>query len=219
MQMNEPEAVLETDSSLSSLAHRAVSEMIYQHRLKGGEIIVEARIADMLGISRTPLREALQRLEGEGLVAKASNRSFIVRQVDLIEYLQSLKVREILEPEAAAQSIGRVHAEALQAARNEIDAVRGERKIDAETVMQIDDAIYALYTDNCGNSALRQTIRSLRITTRLFGPPRWSGRREKSFSDHIGIIDALEAEDAKRVRRMVQQHLRALHRHGLSLMS
>lgn len=193
--------------------------MIYQHRLKGGEIIVEARIADMLGISRTPLREALQRLEGEGLVAKASNRSFVVRQVDLIEYLQSLKVLEFLEPEAATLAIGRVHQAALCGVRAEIESAKAERKIHPETVLQIEEAVQGLYTDHCGNSALRQTIRSLRIATRLFGEMRWSGRREKSFGDHLAIVDALEAEDVKRARRAVQQHLKALHRHGLSLMS
>ncbi|CUA86394.1 DNA-binding transcriptional regulator, GntR family [Chelatococcus sambhunathii] len=193
--------------------------MIYQHRLKGGEIIVEARIADMLGISRTPLREALQRLEGEGLVAKASNRSFVVRQVDLIEYLQSLKVLEFLEPEAATLAIGRVHQSALCGVRAEIESAKAERKVPPETVLQIEEAVQSLYTDHCGNSALRQTIRALRIATRLFGEMRWSGRREKSFGDHLAIVDALEAEDVKRARRAVQQHLKALHRHGLSLMS
>ncbi len=61
--------------------------MIRDRRLKGGESIIEARLADTLGISRTPLREALQRLEGEGLVRKVANRSYIVRHVDLSEYL------------------------------------------------------------------------------------------------------------------------------------
>ena len=83
--------------NLSNQAYASVSEMIQQRRLKGGALIVESRLADMLGISRTPLREALQRLEGEGLVVKCAGRSFIVRHVDLGEYLQSLKVREILE--------------------------------------------------------------------------------------------------------------------------
>jgi DNA-binding GntR family transcriptional regulator len=71
--------------NLSSLAHRAITDMIRDRRLKGGETIIEARLAETLGISRTPLREALQRLEGEGLVRKAANRSFVVRHVDLTE--------------------------------------------------------------------------------------------------------------------------------------
>ncbi|GGG47629.1 GntR family transcriptional regulator [Chelatococcus composti] len=219
MQANELSPIAEADSSLSSLAHRAISQMIYQRQLKGGEIIVEARIADMLGISRTPLREALQRLEGEGLVAKTSNRSFVVRQVDLIEYLQSLKVLEFLEPEAAALAVGRVHPGALRSLRAEIENAKAEHKIPPETMMQIEEAVQALYTDHCGNAALRQTIRSLRLTTRLFGELRWSSRKEKSLADLLAIVEAFEAEDVKRVRRAVQQHLKARHRCALSLMS
>ena len=81
-------------TNLSNQAHQAISEMIQRRRLRGGEVIVELRLAEVLNISRTPLREALQRLEGEGLVIKGTGRSFMVRHVDLREYLQSLKVRE-----------------------------------------------------------------------------------------------------------------------------
>jgi DNA-binding GntR family transcriptional regulator len=49
--------------------------MIRHRRLKGGHVIVEAKLADTLGISRTPLREALQRLEGEGFIRKGDGRN------------------------------------------------------------------------------------------------------------------------------------------------
>ena len=75
-------------TNLSNQAHQAISEMIQRRRLRGGEVIVESRLAEVLNISRTPLREALQRLEGEGLVIKGTGRSFMVRHVDLREYLQ-----------------------------------------------------------------------------------------------------------------------------------
>jgi len=111
-------------TNLSNQAHRAISEMIQRRRLRGGEVIVEARLAEVLNISRTPLREALQRLEGEGLVIKGTRRSFMVRHVDLREYLQSLKVREILEPEAATLAIGRIPRSQLAEARQEIVELR-----------------------------------------------------------------------------------------------
>ena len=56
--------------NLSARAYAALSDMIRRHKLKGGDIVLESRIAESLGVSRTPLREALQRLEGEGLVVK-----------------------------------------------------------------------------------------------------------------------------------------------------
>src|SRR5690606_25698048 len=88
-----------SEEALSERVHLAVSKLIKSQQLHGGDIIVESRLADILGVSRTPLREALQKLEGEGLVIR-NGRSFIVRAVGLAEYLQSLKVRELLEGEA-----------------------------------------------------------------------------------------------------------------------
>jgi len=70
---------------LGSLANTALSDMIRHKRLRADDAIVEARLAETLGVSRTPLREALQRLEGEGMVVKGG-RSYMVRRVDLGEY-------------------------------------------------------------------------------------------------------------------------------------
>ena len=75
--------------------------MIHQRDFKGGQQIVELRLAEQLGISRTPIRQALMRLEGEGLLQKSGSRHYFVRRVELQEYLHSLKVRELLEAEAA----------------------------------------------------------------------------------------------------------------------
>jgi DNA-binding GntR family transcriptional regulator len=91
--MSEPAETIGGEYNLSNLAYKAVSEMIRNRRLRSGEVIIEAKLADVLGISRTPLREALQLPEGEALVVKTPNRYFVVRNVDLGEYLQSLKTR------------------------------------------------------------------------------------------------------------------------------
>ena len=115
------EGLSSSGASLSNRAYTAISEMIHSRRLRGGEVIIETRLAELLGVSRTPLREALQRLEGEGLVTKHANRSFMVRQVDLSEYLQSLKVREILEAEALINAFGRIDETELRAAQEEIE--------------------------------------------------------------------------------------------------
>ena len=88
-------------STLAEKAHTAVLNMIQQQILSSGQQIVELRLAKELGISRTPIRQALRLLEGEGLLQKSGGKSYIVRRVELREYLQSLKVREILESEAA----------------------------------------------------------------------------------------------------------------------
>jgi DNA-binding GntR family transcriptional regulator len=205
--------------NLSALAYASLSSMIHDHRLKGGEAILEARLAEALKISRTPLREALQRLEGEGLVVKNGGRSYMVRGVDLAEYLHSLKVREILEPEAAALAIGRVAPEEIEAVRAEIMALSEPRGYDREEHWRVDARLHNLFIDACGNPVLTGMIRGLRATTHLFEIARLRDRLQPDNREHIAILDALAAGDAKSVRKAAQQHLRSLHGFALTVVS
>lgn len=196
--------------NLSNLAYRSVSDMIRGRRLKGGEAIVESRLAEHLGISRTPLREALQRLEGEGLVLKGAARSFVVRHVDLGEYLQSLRVREILEPEAAAMSVGHVPRNELAAVRAEMNDLRSAPGYHTDAHWRSDDNLHELFARNSGNEVLANVIRSMRTTTRLFEIARLSDRIEPDAAEHLAILDAIETEDAKAARKAVQAHIRSI---------
>lgn len=202
--------------NLSNLAYKSVSELIRTRRLRGGVPIVEAKLAESLGLSRTPLREALQRLEGEGLVVKAANRSFMVRAVDLAEYLQSLKVREWLEAEAAVLALGRVPAGHIGAARREIAELMAATAYHTDAHWRSDDRVHGLSTAACGNAVLARMIEDLRVTTRLFEIARLSDRLAPDSREHLAILDALESGDARRARRAVQAHLRSLTRFAVA---
>jgi DNA-binding GntR family transcriptional regulator len=201
--------------NLSNLAYNSVTEMIRHRRLRGGEIIVEQRLAETLGISRTPLREALQRLEGEGLVVKGTGRSFLVRHVDLKEYLQSLRVREILEPEAAALAAGRIPPGEMASVRAEINVLRTAVPYHTDAHWRSDDNLHELYARNCGNQVLAGMIRMLRVTTRLFEISNLADRLEADSAEHLQIVEALGQEDAKAARRAVTHHLRSLNKHTI----
>jgi DNA-binding GntR family transcriptional regulator len=202
--------------NLSNLAYRAISEMIRDRRLKGGEQIVEARLADVLGISRTPLREALQRLEGEGLVRKFANRSYLVRSVDLAEYLHSLKVREILEAEAAALAIGRIPRELMAVVRHEIVELRASTTYHTASHWQSDDNLHGAYINHCGNPVIGELINALRVTTRLFEIAKLKDRLEPDSVEHLAILGTLEAGDAKAARQAVTAHIRSLRDFALA---
>lgn len=204
--------------NLTSLTYRSVSEMIHHRRLRGGEVIVEQRLAEALGVSRTPLREALQRLEGEGLVCKVANRSYMVRTVGLQEYLESLKVREILEPEAAALAIGRIVPATIQAVRREMDDLQNATQYHTDAHWVSDDNVHTLFSDACGNTVMAETILALRVTTRLFEIDRLADRLGPDSIEHKRILDALEAEDSRAARRAVRAHIRSLMRYATKLL-
>ena len=201
--------------NLAGFAHSALTDMIRGRRLKGGQVIVEAKLADMLGISRTPLREALQRLEGEGLVVKSANHSFMVRVVDLAEYLQSLKVRELLEGEAAALAAGHVPPAALRLARHEVRELMQAADYHTDAHWRSDDRVHTLFASHCGNRVMAQNIAALRVTTRLFEIARLADRLGPDSEEHLAMLDGIEHNDAKAARRAVHAHLRSLYRFAL----
>ena len=207
--MNDP-AAGSAQVNLGNLAYNAVSDMIRHRRLRGGESIVEARLADTLGISRTPLREALQRLEGEGLVMKTAGRSFQVRRVDLGEYLQSLKVRKSLEPEAAALAIGRIPRLRMIEVRQEILQLLDATTYHTDAHWRSDDNLHTMFIDHCGNEVMARILKSLRATTRLFEIDRLKDRLKPDSTEHLVILDALQAEDDAAVRRAVATHIQSL---------
>lgn len=200
-----------SEHALSERVHTAVSNLIKSQKIHGGDIIVESRLAEMLGVSRTPLREALQKLEGEGLVIR-NGRSFVVRAVGLAEYLQSLKVRELLEGEAANLSAGRVPAIAIRTVRENIDHLLSAPQYRPEAHWQSDDEVHLLVSEYCGNPVLAQMIKHLRMVTRLYETLNLADRLVPDATEHLEIVDALESGDGRLARQKAQAHIKSLYR-------
>lgn len=203
------------NGSLPDIAVKRITEFVRNRKLVGGEAIVEQKLAEELGISRTPLREALQRLEGEGMLEKDSGRSFRVRRVYMEEYLQSLKVRTFLEPQAAADAIGRIPQAELSAVRTRLDGLRPASHTQREEHWDFDDMMHRLYTKNCGNAVLFSIIERLRVSTRLFEIADLGARFEADMAEHRAILDALGNGVPADARKAVRAHLRSLMDYSL----
>lgn len=194
----------------STRAYLAISNMIKDRVLRGGQSVIEQRLADQLGVSRTPLREALQRLEGEGLVRKSANQPYIVRHVDLSDYLHSMHVRKILEPEAAAMAAGRVDLEDLETARANVLRLEQTEPYDTHAHWACDEQVHGLFINACGNTTMVQMLYELRTTTRLFEIARLADRLRRDSREHIAILDALAAGDANGARKAMANHAQSL---------
>jgi DNA-binding GntR family transcriptional regulator len=201
---------------LSDMAYETLSMAIRERKLRSGETIVEHYLAESLGLSRTPLRQALQRLELEGQLVKHGGRSFQVRHVSMGEYLQSLKVREMLEPEAAELAVDRLQDADINNARTELVALDNMHPYNVIAHWKADDALHHLFIDNCGNQVLARSLHALRVTTKLFEIDRLADRLEPDSREHYEILDALQARDKKAARRAVAQHIRSLIRFAIA---
>lgn len=197
-------------SVLSDRVRKQITELIRNRSLAGGQVIIEQRLAETLGVSRTPLREALQRLEGEGLIQKNSGRSHMIRVVGFQEYMQSLKMRRIIEPEAAAGAIGRIPLSELEEVRREIEGLHSCDGEHTQAHWDSDDRLHRLFGRHCGNAVMHEIIEKLRVTTRLFEITEIRQKVKSDFVEHIAILNALAAEDADTARRAVAIHITSL---------
>jgi DNA-binding GntR family transcriptional regulator len=197
-------------ATLSGKAYVSLLSMIQERRLPSGAPVVEQQLAGLIGVSRTPLRHALQRLEVEGLLKKDANKSYIVRKVELKEYLQSLRVRELLEGEAAALSVGRVALEAIETTRANLHIVQAQEPYDMISHWRSDAEVHGLFILNCGNETMTAMLQSLRVTTNLFEVDKLAQRLKPDTKQHERILDALKERDAKAARRAVVAHIRSL---------
>lgn len=207
----------ESSSNLTDRAYAVVRRLILQRELSGGEVIVEGRLAERLQMSRTPLREALLRLEGEGLLVRANARSYAVRRITASHYFQCLQVRERLESQAVSLAMGRVPVDEVTALRKNILALDSSQQ--GFSHWQADDEIHALFARASGNAMLAETIAHLRVLCRLFEVVDPFNRIEDDRREHLAILDAYVAGKEKAAEAAVVAHLRNLGRYTLSRLS
>jgi DNA-binding GntR family transcriptional regulator len=203
------EDLAEGPPRLAELGQRRLTEMILSGALPGGTTVVEGRLAERLAISRTPMREALLRLEGAGLLVKGSGRSYVVRTVDAGEFFQSMKVRELLEPEVVALAHGRVPAAELEEVRRLNESVD---PADAEKRWNADNALHDLFARHGGNAVMARVIREMRITARLFEGSDPFRRGGRDGEEHRAILAAFADGSPTGARRAMRRHLRNVQR-------
>lgn len=207
----------EASTNLTDRAYAVVRRLILQRELTGGEVLVEGRLAERLQMSRTPLREALLRLEGEGLLVRANARSYAVRRITASHYFQCLQVRERLESQAVSLSIGHVPADLVQRLRNDILSLDSSQQ--GSSHWHADDEIHGMFARASGNAMLAETIAHLRVLCRLFEVVDPFNRIEEDRAEHLAILDAYIAGNEKAAEQAVVTHLRNLARYTLSRLS
>jgi DNA-binding GntR family transcriptional regulator len=164
-------------------------------------------------MSRTPVREAVRRLEGEGTVERQRSGALVVRPYSMEEFLHALAVRRLLEGEAARLAAGKMSAEVLEAARERIADLRREGL--AQTARQEDRDFHAAIAQASGNPVLANTIGDLRKRTAMFRLGRLPERLDQVCDEHLAILDALASGDANAARAAMQVHIDNVRAHLL----
>ncbi len=206
---------------------RAMSDirrMILNGSLRPGERISEVTAAELLGISRTPAKIALARLEMSGLLEKRSGRGYVVREVHLRDVEDLLLVRGALEGLAAARlasnGVGEdVRAELQRSLDMSAQVITGE--LTAEKMAQYREANTIFHTtimENCGNEFVVLSFDRIRhfpmaalgeLNFDLDQPEREALRVQLGHAQHVIIMDAIDAGDATRAEAVMREHANA----------
>ncbi len=209
MANEEPEIADQADSegSLSERAYRALMAMILSGELAPTEVITERLLSTQLGISRTPLREAIRRLEGQRLLERKKSGTLVVRSLPIEEFISILHVRRVLEGEAASLAAGHVPPSELEALRNRAAEVLSlpESAPIAESAQT--EGLHRMIAAAAGNPVLEELIEELRMRTAMFRFGRLPNRRHEVVREHLAIVDALAAGDARAARGAMEHHI------------
>ncbi len=195
------------EPSLSETAYGRILEQILSGKIPPGTMLQERRIADSLSMSRTPVREALGRLEAESLITRSHGRAPVVANVGVETFVCILDMRRVLEVEAAGRATGHIRQEIADHVIASINALLLTESPTPAQHWAVDDLVHHTIADAAGNPLLAQTIRDLRRRTQLFNTTRISSRLQPGGSEHVRLISAVMGNDPAASRAVMGSHL------------
>jgi DNA-binding GntR family transcriptional regulator len=201
---------LDRPAGLGDQVYKTLRDYLGSHVIVPGQRLQEATLAVQLGVSRTPVREALARLESDGLIA-ADGRSFVVPVLSDADVDEIYELRALLEPAALAQvaesvadprTLARI-ADALRAAE------AADRNVDADGFIDANARFHLAWHELVANRRLLRAIalyaghvRYLRMLTL-----NNAAARKAALSGMKKILATLRTRDAERARRVMREHL------------
>ena len=198
----------EEHSSLHGQVIAELRQAILTGRLKAGERLVEGKLADELGVSRNPVREAIRVLASEGLVDIAERRGASVAIMSSQEARETIEVRALLEGQNARLAARRQDKELIkriQAVLKKGTAAVTARRFDQlfELNQQYHDALAAAGQ----NRVLREMLQKLRNRTAMLFAPMSPSRQSRSWNEHADILRAIIDGDERAAATLAAEHV------------
>jgi DNA-binding GntR family transcriptional regulator len=208
---------------LPAFNHATLAQQVYQHlrqqildnRYPPGTPLPEASVAADFKVSRVPVREALRRLEAEGLVAIVPRQGAVVSDLSPQQFLDAYRVREALETLAMQLAAPRLHTDDLDRLR----ALQGDMRAaaaatDADRFFAANRAFHALIVERSANEYLQAIYFPLMDQMRRYRSPSLElrGGMERSIDEHEAILRALAAGVGEEAARLLREHIQAPQR-------
>lgn len=192
---------------LRERVYAAMQELIISRQLAPGEHLVESELAEMLGVSRQPIREALQLLNSEGWVDLRPGYGAFVHAPTDTEVDQLLAVRAVLEGESAR--LAAQHADAEGIARLRKLCADGESALasdDIDGMVAANAELHRSVTELSENRVLLDFVTQVDRRVRWYYTPIARHRGNRSWEEHGRLVDAIERGDADTAAQIMREH-------------
>jgi phosphonate utilization transcriptional regulator len=197
-------------SSLTSVVQQELERRIVQGELAPGDKLIEAALAESLGVSRGPVREAFRMLEEAGLVRQEKNRGVFVRHVPLDEAMEIFDLRAMMDEAVGRQLAACITPEQLRQARSRVDAMeRAVKAGDADQYHLLNLEFHDTLVAFTGNRKLTALYRRLINELSLFRRINLADSRQLpvSASEHRAIVRSIASGDAEVAGSAMRQHV------------
>jgi DNA-binding GntR family transcriptional regulator len=198
----------------SQTAYARILQMILTRKIQGGEKLTEERLTDLLGVSRTPVREAIRRLANEGLVVVYPNRQSEVVTLDEAAIQELGTVRMALDVLAAQLAVLNGSNADFMRLRKIADACyEAAKQGDIYERIRLDCDFHLMLTEIGRNSVLLTMQRQLYLKVQLVQAEKYIDVEDslKKIEGHNSIIEALFSRNEERVIRALQEHLASFY--------
>ncbi len=200
---------VERPRSLRDQIYDRLRAAILSGDLAPGSPIIEATIAATLGASRTPVREALRRLETEGMLEPRGNRGSVVRELHVDEVVSIFEIREALETLAARRAVRRMDERAFAELEGLLERMRAHVD-DAEKLERLDTAFHDSILAHADGQRLKRMLGDLRSDIQAWRVIALSTpeRRRATVAEHAEIVRAMRMKDEAAVERAATAHVK-----------
>jgi GntR family transcriptional regulator, rspAB operon transcriptional repressor len=211
---------VKTTENLSARVYNQIKSLILRNEIMPGQKLHHQQLSERLGVSRTPVREALTRLVQEGYVSLLPNRGFTCKEIRMQEAEELYDLREALEAFAVEKAIENLSDESLEKLRNRM-SIYGEdvqKRFTRERLIY-DQNVHLEIAQLSGNETLRKTLLQVferivlkRKTDGLYDPARGIAAHQ----EHLKLFQAIQRRDVPQAVRIIRAHIQEGKRNVLS---
>ncbi len=201
---------LDSYKPLREIVFETLRDAIINQVLEPGERLMEIQMADEMGVSRTPVREAIRKLELEGLVIMVPRKGAYVAGISVKDIHEVFEVRTSLEGLAASLAAQRITPEELDEMERNLFLEAGElAENNLRSIVEIDTSFHDLLYKAAKNQKLFQMVNNLQEQLQRFRSASLArpGRSKTALEEHRKILEALALGDSKLAQKLAMEHI------------